>query len=116
MPSILNFTGDGSLYLYKATYTLGGWTGDATNGFTQTVTPTAEGNNPPINSNTQFSAPMTKPTGVKATDEALLEALGVINAGSSETTDAGTVVTKVWEKPTAEVVVYWYGNEGRATS
>lgn len=113
MPSSFVFNGKGSLYLYKATYTIAGWSGDATNGFTQTVTPEAtESNFPPINAQTQLSPPMMKSSGVKDTDKALMKTLNLINAGVSSTTDAGTVTTKVWEQPTTDIVVYWYGNWG----
>lgn len=113
MPSFVNFTGNGSLYIYKATYTIAAWTGDDTNGYTQTVSPVAvESGSPAISSKTQLSGPMTQSTNVKATNEALLAALNIINSGYSTTKDNGTVVTTVFEKPVSDIVVYWYGNRG----
>ena len=58
-------------------------------------------------------APLREPTGVKSTDETLAEVLRIVSEGVAET-GAGTVTLKVWEKPTADLQVYWQGKEGAA--
>lgn len=111
MASLFNFTTNGSLYVYSATYTIAGWGGSDANGYTQTVTATPENtNSPAIDSKSQLGPPMTKATGVKATDKALMKTLSTINSGYSSTNDGGTVTTKVWKKPTTDIKIYWYGN------
>ena len=91
--------------VYTATYTVAGWTvsGDGTY-WTQSKAVTG------MTSTMQLSCPMNRHTGTKATDEALDEALGIVNRGIV-TSNSGNVLIKVWEKPTVDIDVYWYGKE-----
>lgn len=110
MASSFTFENNGAVYVYYATYPTASWTGNATSGFTQTVTPIAvkEGS-PAVNSTLRFGPPMTTTTGVKATDANIVKALSFINAGHSTTNDNGTVTTVCWSKPAINITVYWYG-------
>lgn len=100
--------------MYTATYTLDGWTTtgntekDAGYSYKQTVKLVADSSNAPaVTANSEFvTVGSVKSTGVASTDISLQEALGVICDGYTETT-AGSVVTLVKKKPSAEVSVRW---------
>ena len=91
--------------VYTATYTVAGWTvsGDGTY-WTQSKSITG------MTATMQLLAPMCRHTGVKATDDALDTALDIINKGTV-TSQAGSVLIKVWEKPVTDIDVYWSGKE-----
>lgn len=84
----------------SATFTAAKWTGNDTSGYTQSAT--AAG----VTAATELGPPMIRPTGVQDTDEALHEALSVINDGVC-TPGAGTVTAKVWDRPDIDITVYW---------
>lgn len=96
------------MHLYSATFTADGWAGDDETGYTQTAACTPQDGGPDVTAATQLGIPMAQPTGVQDADEALQEALAIINAGTSTPGD-GTVSVKVWEKPETEIEVFWYG-------
>lgn len=98
-------------YTYKCTPQVDAWTGSAETGWTQTVALTPYGGGPAVTDNMQLGTPMYLPTGVQATDEALAEVCSAINGGTS-TPGAGNVALKVWEKPTADADIYFYGKAG----
>ena len=91
--------------IYTATFTTAGWviSGDSTY-YTQTKTISG------MTATMQLSIPMNRHTGVQATDNALDEALGIVNRGIV-TSNSGNVLIKVWEKPTVDIDVYWTGKE-----
>ena len=101
-------------YTYKCTPQVDAWTGSAETGWTQTVALTPYGGGPAVTDNMQLGPPMYLPTGVQATDEALAEVCGAINGGTS-TPGQGEVTLKVWEKPTADADIYYYGKAGAQT-
>ena len=90
---------------FTATYTVAGWTvsGDGTY-WTQSKAVTG------MTSTMQLSCPMNRHTGTNATDEAFDKALGIVNRGII-TSNSGSVLIKVWEKPTVDIDIYWYGKE-----
>ena len=100
-------------FLYKSTLTAAGWTaGTGTNSqtiYTQTVTPTKVNNGPNVTASMQFDNPRTLQTDVQATNKTLMEVLNIVNAGYTVTNAAGTVTVNVFEKPTADIEVYWKG-------
>lgn len=95
------------LWLYNATLVVDGWS-VADSGYAQTVAITAADGGPTVTANTQLSGPMCLPTGVQETDETLQETLSIINAGVTTSGD-GSVTIKVWEQPSSDITVYWYG-------
>lgn len=101
-------------YTYKCTPQVDAWTGSAETGWTQTVALTPYGGGPAVTDNMQLGPPMYLPTGVQATDEELASVCGIINNGIS-TPGAGNVALKVWEKPTADADIYYYGKAGAQT-
>lgn len=101
-------------YTYTALLQLDAWSGSAEVGYTQTVAVESIDGGTAVTSDLRLYAPLREPTGVKETDETLAEVLRIVNDGVAETTDAGTVTIKVWEKPTADLQVYWQGKEGAA--
>ena len=98
-------------YTYKCTPQVDAWTGSAETGWTQTVALTPYGGGPAVTDSMQLGPPMYLPTGVQATDEALAEVCSAINGGTS-TPGQGEVTLKVWEKPTADADIYFYGKAG----
>lgn len=98
-------------YTYKCTPQVDAWTGSAETGWTQTVALTPYGGGPAVTDSMQLGPPMYLPTGVQATDEALAEVCSAINGGTS-TPGQGEVTLKVWEKPTADADIYYYGKVG----
>lgn len=98
-------------YTYKCTPQVDAWTGSDEAGWTQTVALTPYDGGPAVTDSMQLGPPMYLPTGVQATDEALAEVCGAINGGTS-TPGAGNVALKVWEKPTADADIYFYGKAG----
>ena len=98
-------------YTYKCTPQVDAWTGSDDAGWTQTVALTPYDGGPAVMDGMQLGPPMYLPTGVQATDEALAEVCGAINGGTS-TPGAGNVSLKVWEKPTADADIYYYGKAG----
>ena len=87
--------------IYTATYTVAGWTvsGDGTY-YTQTAT------NSSILASMTLKPPMGRHTGVQADDEAIDDALSIINRGTS-TPANGSITVKVWEKPTTAITIYY---------
>lgn len=98
-------------YTYKCTPQVDAWTGSAETGWTQTVALTPYDGGPAVTDGMQLGPPMYLPTGVQATDEELASVCGIINNGIS-TPGAGNVALKVWEKPTADADIYFYGKAG----
>lgn len=97
-------------YTYTALLKLDAWSGSAGAGYTQTVAAESIDGGPAVTSALRLYAPLREPTGVKSTDETLAEVLRIVSEGVAET-GAGTVALKVWEKPTADLQVYWQGKE-----
>ncbi len=98
-------------YTYKCTPQVDAWTGSDDAGWTQTVALTPFDGGPAVTDGMQLGPPMYLPTGVQATDEALAEVCSAINGGIS-TPGLGEVTLKVWEKPTADADIYYYGKVG----
>ena len=63
-----------------------------------------------MTSTMQLYPPQDRHTGVKATDDALDTALNIINKGII-TSNTGSVLIKVWEKPAVDIDGYWCGKE-----
>ena len=101
-------------YTYKCTPQVDAWTGSDDAGWTQTVALTPYDGGPAVTDGMQLGPPMYLPTGVQATDEALAEVCSAINSGTS-TPGAANVTLKVWEKPTADADIYYYGKAGAQT-
>lgn len=101
------------MYIYKCTPQVDAWTGSDEAGWTQTVALTPYDGGPEVTDGMQLGPPMYLPTGVQATDEALAEVCSAINGGTS-TPGAENVALKVWEKPTADADIYFYGRVGQA--
>lgn len=99
------------LYTYKCTPQVDAWTGSDEAGWTQTVALTPCDGGPAVTDSMQLGPPMYLPTGVQDTDEALAEVCSAINSGTS-TPGAANVTLKVWEKPTADADIYYYGKAG----
>lgn len=91
-------------YLYTAKLSVTGWNSNGDGGYTQTASLTADNGGPSVTANSRAGHPQCEPTGVKATDEALQEALNLINAGSTRV-GANQVIVRVWEKPTCDINV-----------
>lgn len=98
-------------YTYKCTPQVDAWTGSDDAGWTQTVALAPYDGGPAVTDSMQLGPPMYLPTGVQATDEALAEVCSAINSGTS-TPGAANVTLKVWEKPTADADIYYYGKVG----
>lgn len=99
------------LYTYKCTPQVDAWTGSDETGWAQTVALTPYEGGPAVTDSMQLGPPMYLPTGVQDTDEALAEVCSAINSGTS-TPGAANVTLKVWEKPTADADIYYYGKAG----
>ena len=94
-----------SLKIYTATYTADGWViSEDSTYYTQQRNVTG------MTSTTQLSPPNRRPNGVKTDDEATMTALNAINAGMT-ISNVGFVTIIVWEKPTVDIDIYWYGKE-----
>ena len=100
-------------YTYTAILKLDVWSGSTEAGYTQTVAAESIDGGPAVTSALRLYAPLREPTGVKETDETLAEVLRIVSEGVAETGE-GTVTIKVWEKPTADLQVYWQGKEAAA--
>ncbi len=98
------------IYTYTALLKLDAWSGSAEAGYTQTVAAESIDGGPAVTSALRLYAPLREPTGVKSTDETLAEVLRIVSEGVAET-GAGTVTLTVWEKPTADLQVYWQGKK-----
>ena len=100
--------------LYTATYTVDGWTDasedEKANGymFKQVVTLTKDvESSPDVTADSTFmTVGACESSGVLATDQTLLEALGIINAGFT-TSGTNNVTTLVEEKPASDISVKW---------
>lgn len=101
---------EAGVYTYTALLRLDAWSGSAEAGYTQTVATESIDGGPAVTSRLRLYAPLREPTGVKSTDETLAEVLRIVSEGVAET-GAGTVALTVWEKPTADLQVYWQGKE-----
>ncbi len=101
---------EAGVYTYTALLRLDAWSGSAEAGYTQTVAAESIDGGPAVTSALRLYAPLREPTGVKSTDETLAEVLRIVSEGVAET-GAGTVTLTVWEKPTADLQVYWQGKE-----
>lgn len=97
-----------TMHLYNATFTVNGWVGNDNTGYTQNVSITPQDGGPEVTAATQLDIPMVRHTGEQEADEAMDEALAIVNAGTV-TPGEGTVTVKVWEKPETEITVFWYG-------
>lgn len=105
------YAGYPAVFTYKCTPKVDAWVGSNEAGWTQTVSLIPYDGGPESTLNTQLSPPMYLPTGVQATDKELAAVCGIINNGIS-TPGAGNVALKVWEKPTADADIYYYGKVG----
>lgn len=114
LTTIAPVAGTPAIYTYKCTPKVDAWTGSDEAGWTQTVALAPYDGGPAVTDGMQLGPPMYLPTGVQATDEALAEVCGAINGGTS-TPGAGNVALKVWEKPTADADIYFYGKAGAQT-
>ena len=100
--------------LYTATYTVDGWTdaseSEQANGymFKQVVTLTKDvESSPDVTADSTFmTVGACESSGVLATDQTLLEALGIINAGFT-TSGTNNVTTLVAKKPASDISVKW---------
>lgn len=100
--------------MYTATYSVTDWADaseeEQANGylFKQTVALTKDvATSPDVTEDSQFmTVGAFTSTGVAATDESLMEALGIINSGYT-VSGANQVVTLVTEKPTVDIPVKW---------
>ena len=100
--------------MYTATYSVTGWsstnTTERANGYMykQTVTLVKDvSTSPNVTAQSQFmTVGATTSTGVASTDESLMEALGIINAGYTVSGN-NQVTTLVTEKPTVDIPVKW---------
>ena len=100
--------------LYTATYTVDGWTDasedEKANGymFKQIVTLTKDvASSPDVTADSTFmTVGACESSGVLATDQTLLEALGIINAGFT-TSGTNNVTTLVEKKPASDISVKW---------
>ena len=100
--------------LYTATYTVDGWTdaseSEQANGymFKQVVTLTKDvESSPDVTADSTFmTVGACESSGVLATDQTLLEALGIINAGFT-TSGTNNVTTLVEKKPASDISVKW---------
>lgn len=100
--------------LYTATYTVDGWTDaskdEKANGymFKQVVTLTKDvESSPDVTADSTFmTVGACESSGVLATDQTLLEALGIINAGFT-TSGTNNVTTLVEKKPASDISVKW---------
>lgn len=92
--------------LYYATLYATSWSNYGSY-YTQSPYCYAKDGGPSMTSAMQLSPPMTQGTGVQSTDEALMESLNIINAGTT-TPGAGRITVKVWEKPETDITVYYY--------
>ena len=100
--------------LYTATYTVDGWTDasedEKANGymFKQVVTLTKDvASSPDVTADSTFmTVGACESSGVLATDQTLLEALGIINAGFT-TSGTNNVTTLVEKKPASDISVKW---------
>ena len=100
--------------LYTATYTVDGWTDasedEKANGymFKQIVTLTKDvASSPDVTTDSTFmTVGACESSGVLATDQTLLEALGIINAGFT-TSGTNNVTTLVEKKPASDISVKW---------
>lgn len=97
------------LWLYKATFQVDGWVSQS-GYYSQAATASAEDGGPAMSGNTQLGGALTRPTGVKETDNILRNSLNVINSGTA-VPGSGIVTVKVWEKPQSDIDVYWYGRK-----
>ena len=97
---------DAMTHLYSGKFLLNAWTKDG-NAYTQTVALVKETDGPNVTTNSHFmSGPMHRSTGIQATDEILRDNLNIINEGSGKLGD-NKITVKVWEKPSADITVYW---------
>ena len=100
--------------LYTATYTVDGWTDasedEKANGymFKQVVTLTKDvESSPDVTADSTFmTVGACESSGVLATDQTLLETLGIINAGFT-TSGTNNVTTLVKKKPASDISVKW---------
>ena len=100
--------------LYTATYTVDGWIdaseSEQANGymFKQVVTLTKDvASSPDVTADSTFmTVGACESSGVLATDQTLLEALGIINAGFT-TSGTNNVTTLVEKKPASDISVKW---------
>ena len=100
--------------LYTATYTVDGWIdaseSEQANGymFKQVVTLTKDvESSPDVTADSTFmTVGACESSGVLATDQTLLEALGIINAGFT-TSGTNNVTTLVEKKPASDISVKW---------
>lgn len=100
--------------LYTGTYTVDGWS-DASDeekakgyNYKQVVALTKDvATSPDVTAASQFmTVGACESTGVLATDQTLLEALGIINAGFT-TSGTNNVTTLVEKKPTSDISIKW---------
>lgn len=97
---------DAMTHLYSGKFLLNAWTQDG-NAWTQTVALVKETDGPNVTTNSHFmSGPMHRSTGIQATDEILRDNLNIINEGSGKLGD-NKITVKVWERPSADITVYW---------
>lgn len=111
LETVTPVAGTPAIYTYKCTPQVDAWTGSDEAGWTQTVALTPYDGGPAVTDSMQLGPPMYLPTGVQDTDEALAEVCSAVNSGTS-TPGAANVTLKIWEKPTADADIYYYGKAG----
>lgn len=97
----------GSLYIYKATFSVDGWT-TSNNTYTQKVTVSSVDGGPTITSSMFLSAMYAERTSVVSTNQSLAEALAIINTGILTVTNGSITISGIAEKPTCDIAVYWF--------
>ena len=98
-------------YRYKAALLADAWAGSGP--YTQTAALAAlDAGAPAVQAGSAMaSGPLCEQTGVQATNEALLAALGIVNAGTAAL-GAGQVSVTVFERPAADIEAIWLIKEG----
>lgn len=96
-----------NLWLYSGTYKVDGWTANVDGTYTQSAAVTPSDGGPALTASMNLSAPMTAKTTNLNTNVTLGKALAIINTGSCVAAAASVSITTS-EKPSCDIVVYWY--------
>lgn len=104
--------------LYKGTFLMSGWV-DRGDHYEQSIplSPVKSGSGAGVTSNSLIvSPPMVRATSDQATNERLLDALSIINAGYCSVISANRLLWYVFEIPESDVEVVWLIKDGEAQS
>lgn len=97
-------------YLYKASLSVDAWSGEGP--YTQTAVLVPVDGGPTVAADSLFvSGVMCEQTEDKAENEALQDALTIINAGVA-VLETNSVKVKIWEKPSRSLDVLWQIKKG----